>query len=42
VPETMTIAEATAISAKALTEGETRFKEADALVRAGKKGLSGG
>jgi predicted amidohydrolase len=36
VPETMTIAEASEISAKALTEGETRFKEADALVRAGK------
>src|SRR5262249_2404798 len=36
VPETMTIAEATTISAKALTEGETRFKDADALVRADK------
>jgi predicted amidohydrolase len=37
VPETMTVEEATSISAKALTEGETRFKEADALVRAGKR-----
>jgi predicted amidohydrolase len=35
VPETITVAEAVAISAKTLTEGETRFKEADALMRQG-------
>ena len=36
VPETMTVAEAVEISSRALTVGEERFKEADALLRQGK------
>jgi predicted amidohydrolase len=36
VPETMTVAEAVDISARTLTVGEERFKEADALLRSGK------
>ena len=36
VPETITVTEAVEISAKALTVGEERFKQADALLRQGK------
>jgi len=36
VPETMTVAEAVDISARTLTIGEDRFKQANALLRAGK------
>jgi hypothetical protein len=36
VPETITVEDAVRISAGTLTTGETRFKEADALLRDGK------